>query len=183
MHWLDSTILAVLAAAAVLGAYSGLLMQAFRLVGFGVALYGANSWYANFAVWLRRTLLRDAEPQVCTLAAYGLLFFGIYLGIFLITVLLERGMRATQLQFFNRFLGGALALLKVGVIIGGICYCLQHVPLQQTKDIMEDSVMAPLLAKGVEQAVAAVPEEYKTEWENTWKKIRETVPAKTVKSL
>ena len=183
MHWLDSTFLAVLAAAAVMGAYSGLLMQVFRLVGFGVALYGAKCSNANFALWLRRSMLRDAEPQVCTLAAYGLLFLGIYLAIFLVTVLLERGMRATQLQFFNRCLGGALALVKMGLMLGGICFCLQQMPFEQTNQIMEDSIMAPLLAKGVQHAVAAVPEEFKTEWDNTWQKIRENIPAKITKSL
>jgi uncharacterized membrane protein required for colicin V production len=183
MHWLDSTILAVLAAAAVLGAYSGFLMQVFRLVGFGFALYGANCFYGKFATWLHQTLLREAETQTCALVAYGLLFLGIYLAVFLFTLLLERGLRATQLQFVNRCLGGTLAIAKVSIMLGAICFCLQQLPYQQTSQIMEESVMAPILARGIEQGLAAVPEEYKSEWHNTWQQIRDSLPTKSAKSL
>jgi membrane protein required for colicin V production len=178
MHWLDSSILAVLAAAAVLGAYSGLLMQVFRLVGFGVALYAATLYYGGATEWLKDNLMRGADARTCSLVAFGMLFLGIYLAIFLITLLLERGMRATQLQFVNRCLGATLAVFKVGVLIGTICYSIQQLPYQPATQMLEESAMAPLLVKGVEHALLAVPAEYKTEWTNAWNQVREALPSK-----
>lgn len=178
MHWLDSSILAVLAAAAVLGAYSGLLMQVFRLIGFGVSLYTATLYYGAATVWLKENLMRGAEPRTCSLFAFGMLFLGIYLAIFLITLLLERGMRATQLQFVNRCLGATLAVAKMGILIGTVCYSIQQLTYQPATQVLEESAVAPLLIKGVEHALVAVPAEYKTEWTNAWNHVRESLPAK-----
>jgi uncharacterized membrane protein required for colicin V production len=178
MHWLDNTILAVLAAAAVLGAYSGLLMQVFRLVGFGVALYAATTFNAGATAWLQESWMRGADERACTFVAYGGVFLGVYLAIFLATLVLERGLKAAQLQYLNRSLGAALAVAKMSLLIGVVCYGLQQFPNPQTKQVLEDSSMAPLLAKGVEQAVAAVPAEYKDELTTRWNQMREQLPAK-----
>ncbi|HYV35420.1 MAG TPA: CvpA family protein [Gemmataceae bacterium] len=168
MHWLDSTILAVLAAAAVLGAYSGLLMQVFRLVGFVVAVYAATLLHEPATAWLREKLLRGAEPEVVSAVAYGSLFLGIYVAIFLFTLMLERGVRATQLQYLNRALGAALALAKMSLLIGGICYGLQQFGHEETNRLLAESAVAPLLARGVEQTVAAIPAEHKKDWTAGW---------------
>jgi uncharacterized membrane protein required for colicin V production len=176
MHWLDSTILAVLAAAAVLGAYSGLLMQLCRLVGFGAALYAAVELHPGVSAWLQESLLRGADPRTNTLIAYAAVFLGIYLAIFVATLLLERCMRAAQLQYINRGLGALLAVAKMGLLIGAVCYGIRQLAHEPTNQVLEDSAMAPLLAKGVEQAVGAVPAEYKTELVNRWNLMRESLP-------
>jgi len=181
MHWLDNTILAVLAAAAVLGAYSGLLMQLFRLVGFAVALYAATALHGGVTAWLQESLMRKADERTCTLAAYGIVFLGIYLGIFLVTLILERGLRAAQLQYINRGLGALLAVVKMSLLIGAICYGLQQLSHQPTNQVLEDSAMAPLLARGVEQAMAAVPAEYKNELSSKWNQVRDALPPRSGK--
>src|SRR5271156_3111671 len=101
MNWLDSVIVALLATAAVLGAYSGLLMQVFRLVGFGASLYGSLRYHAAAGPWLSDNLMKGADPRAITLVAFAGLFLGVYLTIFLATLLLEKGVRATQLQYLN----------------------------------------------------------------------------------
>src|SRR5262249_21173018 len=118
MYWLDSTILAVLAVAAVLGAYSGLLMQGFRLIGFPGSLDRAICLHAWAADHLRDTLMRGAEPQACHTVGFAGVFLGIYLGIFLVTLFLQRSVRAAQLQAVNRGLGALLGVLKMSLLLG-----------------------------------------------------------------
>jgi uncharacterized membrane protein required for colicin V production len=176
MHWLDCSILAVLATAAVLGAYSGLLMQLCRLVGFGTALYAAIELHPGVNTWLQESLMRGADPRTSTLVAYAAVFLGIYLAIFLATLVLERGMRAAQLQFLNRGLGALLAVAKMGLLIGAVCYGLRQLSHEPTNQVLEDSAMAPLLAKSVEQAMGAVPAEYKSDLVHRWNQMRESLP-------
>jgi uncharacterized membrane protein required for colicin V production len=176
MHWLDNTILAVLVAAAVLGAYSGLLMQVFRLVGLAAALYAATVLHDGVSGWLRESLMRGTEARASTLVAYGSVFLGVYLGIFLVTLVLERGIKAAQLQYLNRGLGALLAITKMGLLIGTICYGLQQLAQQSIDQMLDDSAMAPLLAKGFEHALAAVPQEYKKDLSSRWDQVRESLP-------
>jgi uncharacterized membrane protein required for colicin V production len=177
MHWLDNTILAVLAAAAVLGAYNGLLMQVCRLVGFAAALYAATQLHGGVSAWLAESWMRGADPRTCTMVAFGAVFLGIYLAIFLTTLLVERGLRAAQLQYINRGLGALLSVAKVGFLIGAACYGLQQFSHQATSHLLEDSAMAPLLARGAEQAMLAVPAEYRNELLSQWNQLRESMPS------
>jgi uncharacterized membrane protein required for colicin V production len=175
MHWLDNTILAVLVAAALFGAYSGLLMQLCRVVGFGVALYAAMSFQDGVTGWLQESVLRQADERTCTVAAYALVFCGIYLGLFLLTLLVEHSLRAARLQYLNRGLGALLAVGKMGVLIGAICSGLQQLSYEPTSEALEHSAIAPVLVKGVEQLVAAVPPEYKEELATRWSQLRSTL--------
>jgi membrane protein required for colicin V production len=181
MHWLDCTILAILAAAAVLGAYTGLLMQLFRLVGFAVALYAATCLHAAVSNWLHDTVMHNADSQVCTAVAFAGLFLAVYLGIFFATWLLERGVNAAQLQYLNRGLGALLGVVKMSLIVGAVCYGLQQLPFDQTREIIEDSLMAPILARCVQHTLTAVPTDYQTEMSESWKHVRDALPGKTTK--
>jgi uncharacterized membrane protein required for colicin V production len=183
MHWLDSSILAVLAAAAVLGAYSGLLMQLCRLVGFGAALYAAVELNTGASNWLQESWLRGADQRTSTLVAFAAVFLGIYLAIFFTTQFLERCVRAAQLQYLNRGLGALLAVVKMSLLIGAVCYGLGQLSHEPTNQVLEDSAMAPLLAKSVEKAVEAVPAEYKSDLVNRWNQFREALPLNGKMSL
>jgi uncharacterized membrane protein required for colicin V production len=177
MNWLDSVIVALLATAAVLGAYSGLLMQIFRLVGFGASLYGSLRYHASAVPWLGESLMKGADPRVVAVTAFAGLFLGIYLAIFLATLLMEKGVRATQLQFLNRSFGALLSIAKMSLLIGGVCYGFQRLPYEPTKQAIESSRIAVLMARGIEQGAGLVPEEWKNDLTQSWIQIRESLPA------
>jgi len=176
MHWIDNTIVAVLAVAAVLGAYSGVLMQLCRWLGFAAAIYAAAALNGGVSAWLLEATAGKADERTCMFGAYGLVFIGIYLAIFLLTLLLERCVKVAQLQYLNRGLGAVLAVVKMGLVVGAVCYGLQELPHEGIHEALEDSSMAPMLVKSVEQAVQAVPAEYKTELVNRWNQVREALP-------
>jgi len=164
MHWLDSTILALLAAAAVFGAWSGLVNQLFRWAGFGLSLYAAVCLHAWAGERLSVWFLRGADPLVCDILGYAVVFLVVYSVVFLAALLVERGVRAARLQGLNRSLGALLALGKMGLLLGAIAYALQKLPVEAAREPLEESAIAPLLARGVELGLRLVPEEQKQEW-------------------
>jgi uncharacterized membrane protein required for colicin V production len=177
MNWLDSVIVALLATAAVLGAFSGLLMQVFRLVGFGASLYGSLRFHVAIVPWLRDNLMQGADPRALSLVAFGGLFVGIYLSIFVATLLMEKGVRATQLQFLNRSFGAVLSVAKMSLLVGGACYALERLPYEPTKQAIEASRLAVLMARGIDRGAGLVPEEWKKDLSDSWIQMRESLPA------
>ena len=93
-----------------------------------------------------------------------MVFLGVYSVIFLAALLVERGVRAARLQGLNRSLGALLALGKMGLLLGAIAYALQKLPVEAAREPLEESAIAPLLARGVELGLRLVPEEQKQEW-------------------
>src|SRR5262249_40957611 len=120
MNWLDSTIVAILGLGALLGAWSGLLRQMTRLVGFGVALVAAIYFHESASARISQQVLQDADPRVTSTIAYIFVFLTIYLGIFIVSLFLEHCVTAIQLQTVNRLLGAVLGLVKVALILGVI---------------------------------------------------------------
>jgi membrane protein required for colicin V production len=173
MYWLDTTILVVLGLAALLGAISGLLWQLLRLVGFGVAVYAAvfgNDWASNV---LRQTLLRDADPIAVRAVAYGVVFVGVYLALFLLTFLLERALKAAKLKALDRLLGALLGAAKAGLILGAIFLGLANVPHPQAREMLNRSLLAPVLADGVNLVLLAIPQEYKSQLQDGLRGLRD----------
>jgi membrane protein required for colicin V production len=178
MHWLDFTLIALLGVAAVVGAWSGLLMQAFRWIGFAVAAYAAVSLHGWADRQLRAALLDDADANVSRAVAYGVVFLVAYSAVFVITRMLERGVDSAELQFYNRLLGALLAAAKLALVVGAICFGLQRLPFEEPKDLMKATVLAPALARGTEALVQVLPDKYKNNVNNSWQQVRETMPAK-----
>jgi hypothetical protein len=56
----------------------------------------------------------------------------------------------------------------MSLLIGGICYGLGQLQQEDANRLLQESTVAPVLARGVEQVVAAVPAEYKKEWMGSW---------------
>jgi uncharacterized membrane protein required for colicin V production len=178
MHWLDSTILALLATAAVLGAYSGVVAQLFRLVGFGIALYAASVLHAPAGKWLAAWALQGADPRVADMVAYAVVFGVVFAAAFLLAGLAQRFIRAARLQPLNRGLGALLALGKMALVLGVVCYVLQKLPFEPAREVLDESAVAPQLARAVELVFHAVPEEQQSEWKGNLAEMKEALTPK-----
>jgi membrane protein required for colicin V production len=161
VYWLDTTILILLVVGASFGVLSGFLWQVARVASFGVAIYAAiylNDWAAGA---LQDAALQGADPRVAMVLAYLLVFVVIYLVFFSTTLLLERGMTAVRLQALNRLLGGGLGAVKAGLLLGAVFLGMASYPHPSTQEMMDRSVLAPMLADGAQLVIVAVPQEYK----------------------
>src|SRR4051794_25695971 len=176
MHWLDTTILAVLGIGAIFGALSGLLMQLARIVGFAVALYAAIYFNEDVAAFLQRNLIHDSEPWVARLVAYAAVFLLVYLSIFIFSLVLERGMKSVRLQTLNRALGAALGAGKAALILGALFLGLGFFPHPSTREMMQKSTLAPALAHGVQTLVTALLSEYRDEVRGGLQEFSKSIP-------
>jgi membrane protein required for colicin V production len=171
MHWLDVTILVVLAIGAIFGARSGLLWQVARLVTFGVSLY-VCIYYHQTAQDLLAAYLTDAQPLLLSGLAYVATFLAVYLLLYGITLLLERGLRRTRLKTLDRILGAAFGFTKAALLIGAILMGLAIYPTDQTDAVLSNSLLSPVMLQGMRAVTIAVPQEYKDELNASLERIK-----------
>jgi membrane protein required for colicin V production len=161
MYWLDTAILAVLAVAALLGARAGFVRQVARLVGLGVALYGAVRLHDRVAPWLEESVLAEAPAWVVRVASYAAVFVAIYAGLLLLALWLDRGFRAAQARWLDRVLGAAFGAFKAGVVLGIAFLALATFAPEASRDFADRSSLAPHLGEGVRRLYETIPQVYR----------------------
>lgn len=171
MHWLDITLLVILALGALLGARSGLLWQVARIVTFGVAFY-VCIYYHEPVAGLLGTYLTDTSPLLVSVLSYVATFCGVYLVLYGITLLLERALKASRLKTLDRLLGAGFGLLKAALLVGAVLMGLALYSTPQTDAAMADSRLAPVLLEGMRAVTVAVPQNYKDDLNASLERIR-----------
>jgi membrane protein required for colicin V production len=171
MHWLDATILVVLAIGAIFGARSGLLWQVARLVTFGVSLY-ACIYYHQLVQDLLAGYLTDASPLLLGALSYVATFVAVYLLLYGITLLLERGLRRTRLKALDRFLGAVFGFAKAALLIGAALMAVAIFPTDATDAVLANSVLSPPLLQGMRAVTIAVPQQYRDELNASLERIK-----------
>ncbi|MCI0380132.1 MAG: CvpA family protein [Gemmataceae bacterium] len=161
MHWLDTIILVLLALGAGLGFWSGFLWQIARILSLVIALIATIFLHEPATRTLHDHVLRGADERIVEVAAYVALFVLVYLLLFIATRLAHTGIRATELQIFDRLLGCMFGFSKMALIIGGICLGAANYPHETTRDLLGKSSLAPLFAHAMEHVLVVIPEDQK----------------------
>jgi uncharacterized membrane protein required for colicin V production len=170
MNWLDTAILAVLGLAAFFGARSGFVGQVARLLTLGLAIYGTlrlNAWATSL---LAEAVLAGASPWLVRVTAYAAVFLIIYVVLHTITLFLERGVKAAQMQGLNRILGAFLGAAKAALILGAIFLGLTTFAPEASQVPLEQSSLAPVLRNGADRLFQAIPVEYR---DGFWAQLRQ----------
>lgn len=179
MYWLDTTILVLLIAGAGLGAWTGLLKQIVRVVGLIAALAAAvflHSWAAD---GLQQSVLQGSNPVVADGLAYGLVFLVVLLAFQLTAMMIDRFLKAAKLKWADRVLGFLVGGLKAALILGAIALAVMVFPPNQaTKDAIQQSPIAPVLAAGVDLAIQAVPSTYTEKLRDGFNKLKQDTDKK-----
>ena len=183
MYWLDTAILVLLVAGAGLGAWTGLLKQIVRVVGLITALAAAvflHDWASNT---LQQSVLQGSNPMVADGLAYVAVFLAVLLAFQVTAMLIDRLLKAIKLKWADRVLGFFVGGLKAALILGAISLAMiVFPPNQATKEAMEQSRIAPVLAAGVKLTLEAVPVQYTQALREGYDKVMEEA-AKKVKEL
>lgn len=166
MNWVDIGLAIVLLVGGVLGAISGLLWQVARLLIFAIAMYMTLYFHEPVGAWLA-TKMTTTSPAVLKGLAYFVTFTGTYLVLFLITVLIEKAVKAVELKPVDRVLGAALGAFKAALVCGVVLMGIVVVPIQSLQPDVEASTLGPPVLAFTRALILAVPEEQKqkiTEW-------------------
>lgn len=159
MYWLDTAMLGLLALGAALGFWSGLLWQIARFLGLGLALAGTLLLNESAGNLLQENVLHGADPRVVQGLAYVGVFLLIWIGCFLLARLLYRFIRATDLEVYDRLLGSLLGTAKMAVLLAAFSLGVANYAHPTTREWMERSRIAPVLAEGMQSALVLLPED------------------------
>lgn len=163
MHWLDITLLIVLALGALLGARRGLLWQVARILTFALAIYVCIYYHDTVAAWIG-PYLRDASAVVVSVLAYVAAFLAVYLVCYGLTMLVEAGVKAAKLKTTDRVLGAALGALKAALLSGAVMMGLAVAGVPHTDGAIGQSYVAQVELQMMRGVIVAVPAEYKEQF-------------------
>lgn len=172
MHWLDITLLIVLALGAVLGARRGLLWQVARILTFGLAIYVCIYYHETVAGWIA-PYLQDASALVVSVLSYVAVFLVVYLICYGVTLLLEAAVKAAKLKTTDRILGAALGALKAALLSGAVLMGLALIGIPQTDEAIARSQVAQVELQMMRGVIVAVPQDYKEQFTEARERIQE----------
>ncbi len=161
MHWLDSTLLALLALGAGVGFMTGLLLQVARVAGLGVALWGSLFFHEQAVQLIQELILRDADKNLVKASAYTVVFLIVYFLLLLVTRFAKSLIVASGFAWMDRFLGACLATAKTAAILGAVCLLISRATHPTAREWMDRCTVAPALSRGMEAALVMIPDDYK----------------------
>jgi membrane protein required for colicin V production len=163
MFWLDTSILAILSLGAVFGAMSGLLWQVARFACVAAAVYAAIALNDQVSAALNEGCMYGADARAVRTAAYVIVFLAVYLVLFFATRLAYQGMEAVRLEPLDRLLGAVLGLGKAALLLAAVAWTLASFQHPKTRELLDQSTIAPALAEGMETVLQVIPPEVKAE--------------------
>lgn len=159
MNLLDLGIVVVLVLLGLRGYWRGLLQEISVIVGLVIGLVFAAHYYLRLAGLLGQWL---QTPLYSRIVSFLIILVLVYWAIRLAGNFLHRLFAAIALGSLDRFLGGAFAILKGGVILG---FLLTVISLAVPKDskLLQESVAVPYLKGVYQQTLLLLPQEFKNQ--------------------
>jgi membrane protein required for colicin V production len=124
------------------------------------------------------TFLKDMDERIPHAIAYVAVFIVVYLILHQLIWILDRLIRAVRLEPIDRMLGALVGTCKIGLVLAAVCLGVTAYPHPRTKEVMEKSSLAPVLAEGMEMVLFVIPDEYKSELCTGLKSLRELARAR-----
>lgn len=122
MSWLDIVILLPLIIGLVRGLMKGFVTEIIAILAVVFGFLGAKLWGAQFSAWIT-TQFTWPQP-VCDAVAYALLFLAITLALNVVGRLFSKLLKAINLGWINRLLGGAFGVMKWALIVLAVVFCV-----------------------------------------------------------
>jgi membrane protein required for colicin V production len=157
MNLLDLGIIILLGLITLRGYYRGLFQELAVLVGVVGGVVVAAYTYLRLAGWLKPWI---TEPLYARWIAFAVLFVAVYWLTRLVGHFLQRLLYHLYLDFFDRLLGGFLALAK-GALLLGFGLMFLGLVLPRDSHLMKGSVVAPRLMYISRQSLELLPPDFK----------------------
>ncbi len=167
--YLDYLFVCILLVSIGLAAAKGLVREIVSLValigGFILAVLYYHSLGNALAEFFK------TEP-IANFAAFTMIFVGTLAAGLIVSLILNRFMKAVSLKWIDRILGGIFGLLRGWAVASILVLALIAFPLRE--NVIPQSVLAPYLLAGARAAALVVPQDLKDEFYAQYKKLLES---------
>ncbi len=176
MHWLDGTILAMLALGALLGARSGVARMVLRLIAYVAAVYGAIYLSAPLTQFLR-THLTEVRHEIPQLFSFVGTFLAVYVTIWATPIVLKNLLQSLKvlptnkrideavelvgLKPLDRLIGAGVGAIFVALVMGTLLFGSAQSNDSAVHADLDGSKLRPILVSTVEKVLVAIPQEDK----------------------
>lgn len=174
MHWSqwnfwDYLFIGIILISTGLALFKGLVREIVSLIALIGGLILAAFYHPKLAAGLMEF---SRTETVANLAAFLVIFLGCLLAGAVVSLILNKFLRAASLQWIDRLLGGIFGLLRGWAISSILVLGLVAFPVRE--NLMARSFLAPYLLAGARAAVVLTPKDLKDEFNEHYKKALET---------
>ena len=130
------------------GVVKGFITEMMAILAIILGIVGARAWGLMLATWI--TQQTNWTLPVCQAVAYIVLFLGITIALSLLATILSKLFKAIHLDGINRILGGLFGLLKWGLLIMVVVFCVHLLDMQfhfLSGNLVENSRLYPLFVE------------------------------------
>ena len=169
MNWLDFILAAVLVISIVNGLKEGFARTAIGFGAFILALFCGLWFYGLAGARLEEYL---GSTQAANLIGFLVIFIGILILGALAGHLLDRVLKAAQLSWLNRLLGGLFGFVRGALVAAVIVLGAMAFPAKEPPRAVTNSRLSPYVIDTARVMVALAPREVKDAFANSYERIQ-----------
>lgn len=176
MHnWIDLSLIVLMIVSIVSGLKLGLVRTAIGLLSVILGLVFGLNCYRAVAVSLRPHITKTGTAD---LVGFLVVFFGVVILGEVVTGMLARYIRSTDLVWLDRILGGAFGVVR-GVLFGAIMIwgLMGFLPVQP-KLVLSESRLAPYVMDAARRVADASPDDVKRTFIQSYRELNRILPEK-----
>jgi membrane protein required for colicin V production len=174
-NWIDLSLMVLMIVSIVAGAWEGLVKAAIGLLSTILGLVFGLHYYRAVAVSLRPHISRSG---IADLAGFLIIFIGIVMAGEIVTGMMARFIRSTDLVWLDRALGGAFGVVR-GFLFGAIMiWGLMAFLLVQPKLVLAQSRLAPCVMDAARRVADDSPDEVKRAFRQSYRDLQRVLPEK-----
>jgi membrane protein required for colicin V production len=162
MNWVDVTIVTAIVVSGVLGLFWGLLRQVAATFGLIVAIFLAGANYKALAGFLHPAegggLIQD--ENMANIVAFVIIVVGVSLAVGVVASILRTLLGLLFLGWLDHLLGAALGILQMLLLLSVITIVATVFPVPGLSDAINNSALAPTLARPLSFIVDWLPPEF-----------------------
>jgi len=175
MNWIDLALAVTLIVSVISGLKLGFARTAIGLLSAILGLVLGLHYYRAVAVSLRPHIEHSRAADV---AGFLIVFVGVTILGEVVTGILARFIRSTDLVWLDRALGGAFGVVR-GVLFGAIIIwgVMAFMPVQP-KVLLSESRLAPCVMDVARRVADASPDEVKRTFRQSYRELNRVLPDK-----
>ena len=175
MNWIDLALAVLLIVSIVSGLKLGFARTAIGLLSSILALVFGLHYYRAVAVSLRPHI---SQSLVADLAGFLIIFVGITILGEVVTGILARFIRSTDLVWLDRALGGAFGVVRGFLFSAVAIWLLMALMPVPPKLLLSESRLAPCVMDVARKVADASPDEVKRTFRQSYRELNRVLPEK-----